>query len=169
MTTHFERFAERLSDDERETLFATVPVLIAWVVGADGVFDRAELDAAIDELIAGNDQLGASFRHSVAAEDAFAKIPEMVRNPDRLEFHGHLMRVRDIVRLMPAALAEEFRAFVLRLVLHLARASGSFLGLGDPISDDERAVIVRIVHALEIPVLDSSLRVSLGLEVEETR
>lgn len=164
MPTPFEHFSERLTERERETLFSTVPVLIAWIAGADGALDRRELAAAIDELIAGHDQLGASFRYSPPAEAAFARIADMIREPDRLEFHGHLMRVRDIVRLMPEALADEFRAFVLRLVLHLARASGSFLGFGDPISDEERAVITRIVHALEIPVRDESLRAALGLD-----
>lgn len=164
MTTRFEKFAEGLSDRERETLFATVPVLIAWIGGADGVFDGAELDAAIDELIAGSNVLGPAFRHSMSAEEAFAQIPEMVRAPDKLEFHGHLMRLRDIVRAMPDELAEDFRAFVLHLALHIARASGSFLGFGDPINDDERMVITRIVHALEIPVRDRRVRASLRLD-----
>jgi hypothetical protein len=100
----------------------------------------------------------------MAAEEAFARIPEMVRAPDKLEFHGHLMRLRDIVRGMPDDLAGEFRAFVLHLGLHIARASGSFLGLGDPINEDERLVLTRIVHALDIPVSDRRVRASLRLD-----
>lgn len=167
MTTRFEQFADGLSERERETLFATVPVLIAWIGGADGVFDAAELDAAIDELIAGSTVLGDRFRHSMAAEEAFARIPEMVRAPDKLEFHGHLMRLRDIVREMPEDLAGEFRAFVLHLGLHIARASGSFLGLGDPINEDERLVLTRIVHALDIPVRDPRVRAALRLDGDD--
>jgi hypothetical protein len=164
MTTRFEDFADTLTDDARDTLYGTVPVLIAWIGGADGALDAAELDAAIDELIEGARILGPSFRRSASAEDAFARIPDMVRHPDRLEFHGHLVRLRDIVREMPADLAAEFRAFVLHLALHLARASGGFLGLGEPINEDERMVITRIVSALEIPVDDPRVRASLGLE-----
>lgn len=167
MTTRFEAFAAELDARERETLLSTVPVLIAWIGGADGVFDGAELDAAIDELIASSDHLGPAFRHSMAAEEAFARIPEMVRAPDKLEFHGHLMRLRDVVRQMPEDLAIEFRAFVLHLALHIARASGSFLGLGNPINEDERLVLLRIVNALEIPVRDRGTRASLGLDDDD--
>jgi hypothetical protein len=71
------------------------------------------------------------------------------------------------VRLMPDDLAEEFRAFVLHLGLHIARASGSFLGLGDPINEDERLVLTRIVHALDISVRDRRVRASLRLDGDD--
>lgn len=167
MTTRFEAFAETLSERERDALLATVPMLIARIVGADGAFDAAEMDAAVDELIAGAETLGPAFRRSDAAEAAFARIGEMVEHPDRLEFHGHLMVLRDAVRAMPEDMAREFRAFVLRLSLHLAGASGSFLGLGNPINDDERAAIARIVHALEIPIEDARVAKLLGLAAPE--
>lgn len=167
MTTRFEQFAETLPERERDALLATVPMLIARIVGADGTFDAAEMDAAVDELIAGSEVLGPAFRRSEAAEAAFARIGEMVEHPDRLEFHGHLMLLRDAVNKMPDDMAQAFRAFVLHLALHLAGASGSFLGLGNPINDDERAAITRIVRALEIPVENPRIARLLGLQPEE--
>lgn len=165
MPTRFEDFAETLPPRERDALYATVPMLIARIGGADGSFDGAEMMAGVDELIAAHDTLGRAFRHSPAAEEAFARITEMAANPDPLEFHGHLMLVRDALRAMPDELAGEFRAFVLRLALHLAGASGSFLGITDPIDDDERAALARVVRALEIPV-DDRLGRYLGLVAE---
>lgn len=167
MTTRFEAFAETLSDRERDALLATVPMLIARIAGADGTFDAAEMDAAVDELIAGAETLGPAFRRSAAAEEAFARIGEMVEHPDKLEFHGHLMLLRDVVHAMPDDMAAEFKRFVLHLALHLAGASGSYFGFGNPINDDERAAIVRIVHALEIPVDDPKAARLLGITPPE--
>lgn len=169
MPTRFEEFAETLPDSQRDALYATVPMLIARIGGADGDFDGAEMVAAVDGLITAHDSLGRSFRHAPAAEEAFARIAELAAKPDPLEFHGHLMRVRDALRAMPPELADGFRAIVLRVALHVAGASGSFLGITDPISDDERAALVRVIRTLEIPV-DDRLGRHLGIvtESEET-
>ncbi|MCC6649244.1 MAG: hypothetical protein IT374_27200 [Polyangiaceae bacterium] len=162
MTTPLEAATAALPDHHRDALFGAIPTLIAAVAGADREFDDAEMLAVVDELLASERTLGAAFRHSPAAEAAFDALSRRAREGDRLELASALARIRPALAELPDELADLFRRFVKRMALHIASASGGFLGFGDPISDEERAVLHRLVIALDLPLEDAE-RASFGM------
>lgn len=164
--TPLEEATNALPDDQRDALFGAVPTLIAAVAGADRVFDDAEMLAVVDELLASETELGASFRHSPAAEAAFDVLSKRAREGDKLELASALARIRPGLNALPTEHAETFRKFVKRMALHIASASGGFLGFGDPISEDEHAVLHRLVIALDL-TLDDDERDAFGMSKPE--
>jgi len=76
----FDDFAAKLPEQERDVLYASVPLLIAVVVGADGTFDPLEIRKAADALIASVEELGHEFRHSEAAEQSFDRVATRANN-----------------------------------------------------------------------------------------
>ncbi len=154
-TTAFEDFAATLEGRDREVFLGSVPFFLALVGGADGSYDMQEMDASAEVLLRTVSVLGADFRRSPEAETAFAAMREWVNDPDKLEFHGRLMTLRDILRDMPPALADDYRAFVRDACLRVANASGGWLRR---INDDERAVLHRVAVALEFAADDPLLR-----------
>lgn len=163
MTTPLEAATAALPEHHRDALFGAIPTLIAAVAGADREFDDAEMLAVVDELLASEVELGASFRRSPAAEAAFDLLSKRAREGDRLELASALARIRPALHELPDDEARVFRRFVKRMAVHIASASGSFLGFGDPISDDERAVLHRLVIALDL-TLDDDERASFGMQ-----
>ncbi len=153
--TDFERFAYTLDGRAREVFLGSVPFFLSLVGGADGAYDLAEMDASADVLLATVDTLGPAFRHSPEAERAFAAISTWVHAPDKLEFHGWLMTLRDVLRAMPPALADAYRTFVRDACLRVATASGGWLRR---VSEDEQAALRRVVVALEFPSDDPLVR-----------
>ncbi|MBI2394758.1 MAG: hypothetical protein HYV09_34635 [Deltaproteobacteria bacterium] len=162
MTT-FAEFAETLSDDDRDTLFASVPMIIALVVGADGEFDVIEVGAAVDEMFRAGDELGPDFHWSSSAQAAFERISPMARERQATNFHGRLLQLRDVLRQAPPDLRKRYHDFVLGMAVRLAAASGGFLWFGRPISEEETIALRRIVIALGIQVEDERLRALLEL------
>lgn len=160
--TALEDAASALPDDQRDALFGAIPTLIAAVAGADREFDDQEMLAVVDELLASEVQLGASFRHSPAAEAAFDVLSKRAREGDKLELASALARIRPALNALPEEHADTFRNFVKRMAVHIASASGGFLGFGDPISEDEHAVLHRLVIALDLK-LDDSERDAFGM------
>ena len=162
MTTPLEAAAAALPDDQRDALLGASPTLIAAVAGADREFDDAEMLAVVDELLASETELGAAFRHSPAAEAAFDVLSKRAREGDKLELASALARIRPALAALPEAEAATFRAFVKKMAVHIASASGGFLGFGDPISEEEHAVLHRLVIALDLP-LDDDEREIFGM------
>jgi len=156
--TVFEAFAATLQGREREVFLGSVPFFLALVGGADGAYDLQEMDASAEVLLATVTVLGESFRRSPEAEAAFAAMRDWVNDPDKLEFHGRLMVLRDVLRSMPPGLADAYRDFVRDACLRVAIASGGWLRR---INDDERAVLRRVAMALEFSD-DDPLRKALG-------
>lgn len=122
--TDFERFADTLAGRERAVFLGSVPFFLALVGGADGEYDLPEMDASAEVLLATVDTLGPAFRRSPEAEEAFAAMRTWVHEPDKLEFHGRLMTLRDVLQTMPGELADAYRAFVRDACLRVATASG---------------------------------------------
>lgn len=160
--TALEEAAAALPDEQRDALFSAIPTLIAAVAGADREFDDAEMLAVVDELLASETELGASFRHSPAAEAAFDVLSKRAREGDKLELASALARMRPALHALPAEQADVFRRFVKRMAVHIASASGGFFGFGDPISEEEHAVLHRLVIALDLP-LDDDEREIFGM------
>lgn len=157
MTT-FAEFAETLTDEERDTLYASIPMIIAMVVGADGEFDAIEVGAAVDAMFEAGEKLGPEFHWSSSAQAAFERISPDARNPKDAGFHGRLLQLRDVVRQMPPELRKRYEGFVLEMAVRLAAASGGFLWFGRPISEEEKIALRRIVIALGINVENEALR-----------
>jgi tellurite resistance protein len=157
MTT-FAEFAETLSEEDRDTLFASVPMIIAMVVGADGEFDELEVGQAVDEMFAAGEQLSTEFHWSSSAQAAFERISPMARDPKEAGFHGRLLQLRDVLRQMPQELRDRYHEFVLGMAIRLAAASGGFLWFGRPISEEEKIALRKIIIALGIEVKHEGLR-----------
>ena len=75
----FAEFAKGLSEEDRDTLFASIPMIIAMLVGADGEFDAIEVGAAVDEMFAAGAVLGEEFHWSSSAQAAFERISPMAQ------------------------------------------------------------------------------------------
>lgn len=157
MTT-FAEFAETLTDDERDTLYASIPMIIAMVVGADGEFDEIEVGAAVDAMFEAGEKLGPEFHWSSSAQAAFERISPMARDPKEAGFHGRLLSLRDVLRQMPAELRKRYEDFVVDMAVRLAAASGGFLWFGRPISEEEKIALRKIVIALGIKIENEALR-----------
>jgi len=157
MTT-FAEFAETLSDEERDTLYASIPMIIAMVVGADGEFDAIEVGAAVDAMFDAGEKLGSEFHWSSSAQAAFERISPMARDPKEAGFHGRLLQLRDVLRQMPAELRKRYEDFVVDMAVRLAAASGGFLWFGRPISEEEKIALRKIVIALGIKIENEALR-----------
>lgn len=157
----FAEFAETLSDEDRDTLFASIPMIVAMVVGADGELDELEIGQAVDEMFAAGEHLSTEFHWSASAQAAFERISPMARNPQEAGFHGRLLQLRDVLRQMPAELRERYHQFVLGMAVRLAAASGGFLWFGRPISDEEKIALRKIIIALGIEVKHEGLRAFL--------
>lgn len=157
MTT-FAEFAETLNDEDRDTLFASIPMIIAMVVGADGEFDVIEVGAAVDAMFEAGEKLGTEFHWSSSAQAAFERISPMAREPGEAGFHGRLLQLRDVLRQMPPELRKRYEDFVLDMAVRLAAASGGFLWFGRPISEEEKIALRKIVIALGIRVENPALR-----------
>lgn len=156
MPTDFEQFASTLPEEERNTLLASIPMLIAMVAGADDTFQDDELSATVDSLIATTAELGEQFRYSPAAQQEFDTLARHIRKEvDRNDF-GRLMVLRAAVRKMPPGLRARYLAFASRVCIDIARADGSFLWFGNPISEAEAVMIRRIVAALGLPIAEDA-------------
>lgn len=158
MMNTFAEFAQTLSDEERDTLFASIPMLIAMIVGADGEFDAIEVGAAVEEMFAAGAVLGEEFHWSSSAQHAFERISPLARDQKEAGFHGYLLALRDVIRQMPAEMRARYDEFVLGMAVRLAAASGGFLWFGRPISESEKIMLRRIVIALDMRVQDEALR-----------
>lgn len=159
----FAEFAATLSDEERDTLFASIPMIIAMVVGADGEFDMIEVGAAVDEMFRAGEELGPEFHWSTSAQGAFERISPMARDRKEANFHGRLLQLRDVLRDAPPELRKRYHDFVLGMAVRLAAASGGFLWFGRPISEEELIALRKIVIALGIRVEDERLRALLDM------
>ena len=156
MTTDFEQFAATLPDDERDTLLASIPMLIAMVAGADDTFQDDEMAATVDSLLVTTVELGEQFRYSPAAQQEFDTLARHVRKEvDRDDFR-RLMILRAAVSKMPQGLRDRYLAFAGAVCIGIARAEGSFLWFGNPISEAEAIVIRKIVAALGLPISDDA-------------
>jgi hypothetical protein len=148
MTTFVEH-ASTLPPEDRDTLLGSIPLLIAVVVGADREFDEVEMGAAVDELLSTVTTLGDEFRHSEAAEREFDRLSARAREGEP-ELAGRLAELGRVVGELPVELRDRYRAFVKSMCLRLASASGGFFGFVDPISEDEKIMLHKIVAALGI-------------------
>ena len=154
----FAEFAQTLAEDERDTLFASIPMIIAMIVGADGEFDALEVGAAVEEMFAAGAVLGEEFHWSTSAQAAFERISPLAREQREAWFHPYLLRLRDVLRQMPPELRTRYDEFVLGMAVRLAAASGGFLWFGRPISESEKIMLRRVVIALGMNVQDEALR-----------
>ena len=159
--TPFREFTATLDPADQDVLHASIPLLIAMVVGADHEFDARERGAVVDELLAATHELGEEFRWSPAAQAEFDTLSKKAREGDP-DFAERLSELRRVVLLLPEELRERYREFVKGMCLRLAAASGGFLGFGDPISEDEKVVLRRVVSALGIHMASDTEREALG-------
>ena len=155
MSTEFETFAASLPDDERDALLASIPMLIAMVAGADESFQQDEVVAAVDSLLAAAEQLGEQFRYSPAAQQEFDTLARHIRKEVDHDDFFRLMILRKAVLKMPAELRDKYLRFAGRVCVNIARAEGSFLGFGNPISEAEAVMIRRIVAAIGLLISEA--------------
>ena len=148
----FDDFIATLDAEGREALLGSIPLLIAMVAGADRTFDEAEMEAAVDALIAAERELGVAFRREPEAQAAFDHLSKDAREGDRLDLAGRLARLSAVVRQMPDGLRGRYQAFVHDLCVHLAQASGGegFFWFRHAVSPEEKVVLRRIAIALGV-------------------
>ena len=114
-----------------------IPLLaVAW---ADGRLDKAErvaiLDAAHDAGVGRGDESYQMLEHWLA------------HPPQPGLFDAWKSYIGEIAKPLAPNLRYGLRDEVLRVARAVAEASGGFLGLGEHVSDEERAVLARIEEA----------------------
>lgn len=187
MAEPFADFIARLSPEARTSLLSSIPMLIAAVVGADKVFsgpddlpedagplsilatmfglasEENEMSAAANALADASETLGKDFRTSTEAQAEFDRLAATARAGGPADFDDKLSYLGEIVTAMPPDLATVYRAFVARMCVSLAMASGGGL-FTNPISEVEAAVIRKIVSALGLQITDKVERLLLGMD-----
>jgi hypothetical protein len=186
----FSAFIDRLSPEARTSLLSSIPMLIAAVVGADRVFtgpdhvdentgplgllammfglssEENEMSAAATALSDASTELGEAFRRSPEAQPVFYHLAPPARAGGPENFDERLSYLGEIVSAMPPDLATQYRAFVAKMCVSLAMASGGGL-FTNPISEVEATVIRKIILNLQLTITDKVERLLLGLEVDE--
>lgn len=165
----FHQFADTLPEDERNALFASVPMLVAMVVGADGEFDDEEMLAVVDSLIAAAEVLGDEFRWTEPAKNEFDKICQTVREGGVENATARLMTLGQVVRKMPDDLRAKYQEFISAMCMHLAESSGGFLFFVDSVSEEEKIALRKIIAALGLKITDPLDRARLELLSSITR
>lgn len=187
MAEPFVEFVARLSPEARTSLLSSIPMLIAAVVGADKVFsgpddfeegvgplgilaaffgldsEENEMSAAANALSDATEVLGPEFRSSPEAQAEFDRLAATARAGGPEGFDDKLAYLGEIVAAMPPELSSTYRAFVAKMCVSLAMASGGGL-FTSPISAEEAAVIRKIVAALRLEITDKVERILLGMD-----
>lgn len=147
----FEGVLAELPTNERETFEASIAMVLAAVVGADGEFDRLErieLDWRMNFEVPS--LLGHAFRFSDAAEREYRALLEGTPPADRRPFDQRLAELGQIVARLPAPLRERYCSFVIHACREAAEASGGWLWFGKKVGDEEREVLERISAVLKL-------------------
>jgi hypothetical protein len=145
----FDGFVEALPEPERRTFQASIVMLLAAVVRADGKFDRLErieTDWIMNFEVPA--MLGETFRFSDAAQAEHRTLFEDAPAWDARPFDERLGELAGIVARLPAPLAKQYRSFVARVCRAAAESSGGWLWFGTKVSKEEKAVLDRIGAAL---------------------
>lgn len=161
-TVVFNDFAASLGEQERETLHASVAMLIGMVVRADGSFDlleRSAVSKVMDYQVP--KYLGDDFRWSFVARREYQALCEGSARHDERAFAERLAELGRLVASMPDELRSTYKTFVSGMVLGLAQASGTVLWFGIRVGPEEKAVLRQIVAAL---TMDISPEVAAKLE-----
>jgi len=161
-TVIFNDFAASLSERDRETLHASIAMLIGMVVRADGSFDMLERSAVskvMDYKVP--KYLGDDFRWSYVARREYQAVCEGGARYDERPFAERLAELSKVLAAMPGDLRAEYRSFVTNTVLALAEASGTVLWFGMKIGPEEKAVLRQVARGLG---LDLSPEMAAELE-----
>jgi hypothetical protein len=148
-STAFDGFLAELSPSERATFQASIAMLLAAVVRADGKLDRLErieLDWRMNFEVPS--VLGDAFRFSAAAEREYRALLEGEPPGDRRPFDQRLRELGGIVARLPAPLRERYGSFVIHAARAAAEASGGVLWFGTKVGDEEKRVLDRITDVL---------------------
>lgn len=146
----FDAFIAELPEHERELFQASVAMLLAAVVRADGKVDRlerVELDWRMNFEVPS--ALGDAFRFSPAAEREYRALLDNRPPPDRRSFDERLRELGRIVARLPPPLRRRYVSFIGHGCRGAAESSGGWLWFGDKICGAERQVLDRITAALE--------------------
>ncbi len=120
-------------DGETARVFDLIPMIhVAW---ADGTIQKGERETMLRLLGAGGMSPGS---------DAFVMVSTLLEKPPPDAF---LVETLAIMRELVHADARRSEAIV-DLCVAIAEAAGGFLGLGNPVSKEERQVLDRIADAL---------------------
>ena len=155
----FDPFIAELPGDERELFQASIAMLLGAVVHADGSFDRlerVEIDWRMNFEVPR--ELGDAFRFSLAAEREHRALMRDKSSPDPRPFDARLRALGAIVARLPAPLRARYCSFVLRACRAAAEASGEWLWFGAKVGEEEREILERIGHVLELAAHDGEGR-----------
>jgi hypothetical protein len=147
--TAFDGFIAELPAGERETFQASIAMLLAAVVRADGRFDRlerVELDWRMNFEVPS--ELGDAFRFSGAAEREYQALLDGAPRADRRPFEERLRELGRIVARLPTPLRQRYGSFVIHACQSAAEASGTCLWFGTKVGDDEKRVLDRMTAVL---------------------
>jgi hypothetical protein len=140
---------ERFSAQEWQDLRVVPLAAFYLVAGADGKVDEKEVAAFVTELAAGaalKDEL-----HRELALDIASDVQTALASA-QANAQGHVARAKGILKAKLSA--DEYQRFVGSLFisgLKVARASGGgFLGLGDKISEEEKAALAVFATVWEL-------------------
>jgi hypothetical protein len=145
----FDGFLAELPEDERETFEASIAMLLAAVVNADGKFDRlerVELDWRMNFEVPS--ELGDAFRFSAAADREYRALLDGTPPADRRPFTARLRELGQIVARLPEPLRARYRSFVVHACRTAAEASGGWLWFGTKVSREEKRVLEQITEVL---------------------
>jgi hypothetical protein len=147
--TAFDAFLASLADRDRRMFEASVAMLLAEVVRADGKFDRLErieLDWIMNFEVPG--ALGDAFRFSDAAQAEYRALVDGAAPPDGRGFDARLAELGAVVARLPEPLRRHYRRFVAKVCRSAAESSGGWLWFGTKVSAEEKAVLDRVAAAL---------------------
>ena len=145
----FDAFLEQLPERERATFQASIAMLLAEVVNADGEFDRLErieLDWRMNFEVPS--MLGDAFRFSEAAEREYQALLDGTPPADPRPFDERLRELGTIVARLPEPLRDRYRAFVIDACRAAAEASGGWLWFGTKVCEEEKQVLDRVSAVL---------------------
>jgi hypothetical protein len=147
----FDPFIAELPAPERELFEASIPMLLAAIVRADGKLDRlerVELDWRMNFEVP--NALGDAFRFSPSADREYRALLDGRPPADRRSFGVRLGELATIVARLPAPLRERYGEFVTHACRAAAESSGDWLWFGTKVGEEEKRVLDRIAAALKL-------------------
>jgi uncharacterized tellurite resistance protein B-like protein len=144
-----------LSQAEWESLEFGVICVFFGVAASDGKVDGKEIEAfaqGINATLAHKSLLAREVFESVNnnLSDLLARYKADQRNQLKM-----LMDVADILeKSAPADQRDSFKRDLMSIAVHVANATGGFLGLGDKIGKDEKSALMTMAVALRVDFSD---------------
>lgn len=144
-------YKAKMTSTDWESLQLGVLATFFGVASADGKVDKEEIGAFAKGM-----SLSHIYKNPLASELFESVTTDLATLLTRYKADGrnqikHLMDVADILdRAVSQEIAEGFKRDLLTVAIHVANATGGFLGFGEKISKDEKGAIATMAVALRV-------------------